>query len=107
MRYVLDALPRSHSLFPGIAMALIRGSLARSLADRLDYRLLLMGSIGYGTLNYAVLVHNEDPGRHSVVHFTDDAAALTVSRWRLVGCGPAGHRLQHRVSKSRHTATTG
>ena len=64
MRYVLDALPRSHSLFPGIAMALIRGSLARSLADRLDYRLLLMGSIGYGTLNYAVLVNNEDPGRH-------------------------------------------
>ena len=40
-----------------------------------------MGSIGYGTLNYAVLVNNEDPGRHSVVHFTDDAAALTVV-WR-------------------------
>ena len=73
MQHIPDALQRSHQLIRPVAMQMIHNCLEPTFAARLgDYRLHMMGAVGYGLLNYAVLAHSAKPDRHCVIHFTDD-----------------------------------
>ena len=71
MKYIPDALQKTSSLNPALAIGFALNGLTKAYAATLDYTLHAMGQLE-GQTHHALLIHNADPCKWCHIAYKDD-----------------------------------